>query len=104
MGWEQRGQRRYYYRARRVGSRVIKEYVGPEGSSEAKNAAEEDAETRSTKATLRMAKQERQQVFETAQAQVAALGQMANDIISGALLASGFHQHCRGPWRRRRKQ
>ena len=102
MGWERRGQRRYYYRARRDGDRVIKEYVGPEDSLKAKNAAKEDTETRATKATIRSVEQERRQVFEATQAQVAALGQMAGDIINGALLAAGFHQHCRGTWRRKR--
>jgi hypothetical protein len=28
MGWEQRGNREYYYQAERVGGRVVKRYVG----------------------------------------------------------------------------
>ena len=28
MGWEYRGGNRYFYNARRVGRRVVKEYVG----------------------------------------------------------------------------
>ena len=89
MSWERRGSRRYYYRARRDGNRVVKEYIGPEGSPEATNAANEDAETRTTWATLREAKQEQRQAFEVTQAQVIAMSQMASDMISGALLVSG---------------
>ena len=104
MAWERRGRKRYYYRARRDGDRVIKEYCGVEGSLKAEYAAKEDAETRTSKADLRRAEQERRQAFEAAHVQVAAMGQMANDIISGVLLAAGYHQHCRGPWRKRRKR
>ena len=102
MSWERRGQRLYYYRACRDGSRVIKEYVGPENSPEVKKVAKEDAEARANKADLRRAEQERRQQFEVAQAQVVAMGRIAGDIISNALLVSGFHQHCRGPWRKKR--
>jgi len=103
MSWEWRGQRRYYYRARRDGDRVIKEYMGPEGSVMAENAAEEDAKMRTTKAMLRRAEQERRQSFEVAQAQVTAMGRMVSDVVSDVLLAAGYYQHRRGPWRRRRK-
>ena len=40
MGWEQRGNNPYYYRARRINGRVVKEYVGTGASAEA--AAAED--------------------------------------------------------------
>ena len=104
MGWERRGKRHYYYRARRDGNRVIKEYVGVEGSLKAENAAKEDTEMRAAKADLRGTEQKRRQAFEAVHAQVTALGRMASDTISSALLAAGYHQHCRGPWRKRRKR
>ena len=104
MSWERRGKRRYYYRAHRDGNRIVKEYCGVEGSFEAENAAKEDIEARATKTALRKVEQERRQSFEVAQAQVTAMGQMVNDLVSGVLLAAGYHQHCRGPWRRKRKR
>lgn len=46
MAWEERGGHRYYYQSRRVDGRVVKEYVGPEGSPLANLAALMDEEGR----------------------------------------------------------
>lgn len=45
MGWETRRNNRYYYRARKVGGRVVKEYVG--AGPVAETVAAQDARVRS---------------------------------------------------------
>lgn len=44
MAWEQRGNRRYYYRAKKIGGRVVKHYLG--AGIAAHNAAAKDKAAR----------------------------------------------------------
>ena len=57
MAWEQRGRnpgRRYYYRGRRVGDRVVKTYLGKGEAAE--HAAKLDADARAPRIEVRRAK------------------------------------------------
>ena len=56
MNWEQRGNRRYYYRKRRHGDRVISEYVGAGELAEA--AANLDALERELRQAERQIREE----------------------------------------------
>lgn len=100
VGWEVRAGRAYYYRGRRVGGRVAKEYLG--AGLLADLAAEVDALARDTRAaeadTIRWAAAN----LDALDAAVAPLDAAADLVARAALLAAGYHQHHRGPWRKRR--
>jgi hypothetical protein len=90
----------YYYRTRRKGRRVVREYVGT--GEAARLASQLDA-------LLREQRRQRLQVLRNEKAELAALDaemremMKATDLVArAALRAAGFHQHKRGEWRRRR--
>lgn len=96
MAWE----RGYYYRARKVGGRVVREYVG--GGLTGELAAQTDANQRA----------EREERQATIQAEIAALAELESRVadccrqtdlvVRAALVAAGFRQHKRGEWRKKR--
>ena len=99
MAWEQRGQRQYYTRSRRVGGRVTRTYYGQ--GTEAHLAAALDAQKR----MQRKADAEEQQAVV---ASLIAIDSLAQDFHAGVailteavLLAAGYYRHDRGQWRRR---
>ncbi len=98
MGWE----RGYYYRVRKEGGRVVREYIGTGRLADL--AAQADS--------LERAKR-RQEAFElhrvkaelaTLEAVVSTMVETMNLVARAALLAAGFHQHKRGEWRKRRER
>jgi hypothetical protein len=96
MAWE----RGYYYRVRKEGGRVVREYVGRGRPAEL--AARLDALARQERergrAALRAAKAE----LDALDAPLNDLNDLAELLARAALLAAGFHQHKRGEWRKRR--
>jgi hypothetical protein len=98
MGWEQRGNHRHYYTARRVGGRVVKGYV-PDALAPlaAQLAAEQRAERDAEQAALAQARAEFDALADTA----APLDELANLAHRAAMLAAGYHKH-KGQWRKRR--
>jgi len=100
MPWEYRGQNGpYYTRSRRVGGRVVREYVGKGPLAE--HAAEQDRQVRLMRAAERQARSERLAKWDAMDEQIAALGHLIKAIMQAELQAQGFHQH-RGQWRRKR--
>lgn len=92
MGWERRNNRRYYYRAKWVNGRVVKEYVGRGRAAEA--AAAEDA-----------SRQEMKQVARDENKNIAEAGDLNRELtditsllVEAALLAAGMYLHDR-TWR-----
>jgi hypothetical protein len=101
VAWEERGNgRRYYYRSRRVGDRVVKEYFGTGISGEMAAAADEAKRQRNfmIAATRRAERQRIEDLDHT----LAELDIIAETLTKATLAAAGFHQHHRGEWRRRR--
>ena len=101
MTWERRDRGGWYYtRSRRVGGRVVREYVGT--GLGAVLAAELDAQERAERKAERealCAEQERWGDMDAAVAQVCE----ATDLMARtALVLAGYHQHHRGEWRKRR--
>jgi hypothetical protein len=92
MGWENRRNRKYYYRSRWVGGRVVKEYV--RGGDEIK-AAEADAKRAAALRSLR-------QKLAALEAAIAPLHEFADMVTEAAMIVAGYHRHDRGPWRKRR--
>lgn len=90
----------YYYRSRRRGRRVDRDYLGrgPEASLAAA-LVEERQRQRQAKRQQRV---EAQQVWEAASAPLEELLQEVDLLVRAVLLINGWHQHARGQWRRRR--
>jgi len=97
MAWERRKAGLYYYRSRRVGRRVVKEYVG--SGPGAVLVAELDVAERAEREAKRQAKAEE---LERLRAPAEPLGQLSDrleGVVIEALEAAGYHRH-RGEWRR----
>ena len=101
MGWEQRARGgRYYTRSRKVGGRVVREYVG--GGVVGELAAAEDTQVRWRRRAEEEAWRRHQAMVAAAEDPLADLCTMADALVHGTLLLAGYHQHHRGDWRRKR--
>lgn len=97
MAWERRRRGLYYYRSHRVGSRVVKEYVG--GGPEAALAADLDAAERAEREAERQAKAEELERLLAPAGPLGELSENLEELVTEALESAGYHQH-RGEWRR----
>jgi len=101
MVWEQRGNGiYYYYRSRKIGGRVVKEYVG--GGLAGSLAEREDEARRRQRDAERIALRLDRAAFDAAATAHDELSRAADAMMSAALLAAGYHRHDRGQWRKRR--
>jgi hypothetical protein len=94
MSWETRGNPTYYYRARKINGRVVKEYLGTGASAEAA-AAEDEAR--------RLARQIAS-AYEKEDALASAMDSfldLSDTLCKGSLVVSGYYRHHGGEWRRR---
>lgn len=100
MGWEYRGSNRYFYKARRVGRRVVKEYVGggrvAELSAQLHGYEKQIARLAATEYLLDRIGREADAAF------AVEFDALCGRAIGRWLTALGFHRHHRGAWRRRR--
>lgn len=96
MGWE----RGYYYRARKVNGRVVREYVGTGFVAEL--AAQMDASERREREIERAARRAERDELDALDAPLNELNTLADLVAKAALMAAGFHCHRRGEWRRKR--
>jgi hypothetical protein len=81
-----------------VAGKVVRQYVG--GGWLGQWAAVLDAHTRATREAERQEAREERDALKALEGQVDALGELADLLACGALLAAGFHQH-KGEWRKR---
>ncbi len=93
---------RYYTRSRRVGGRVVREYVG--SGPVAQLAARLDARERAEREAERRAHRAERDRLEAADVAVAELCDLSEALASGALLLAASTGHDRGEWRKRRGQ
>lgn len=100
MAWERRTRGGLYYtRSRRVGGRVVREYIGC--GEVARAIARLDALEREEREAER-AEREQERVETTAAMQaMAVLVDALEELVEAVLTANGYHQH-RGQWRSRR--
>lgn len=82
----------YYYRNKRIGARVVSEYVGGGYRGELMHQADEHK---------RQAWQAIKDSEAELDAQIAEVTALVNAVAGAALLVSGYHQHKR-QWRKRR--
>src|SRR4051812_46581487 len=99
MGWERRGERRYYTRSRKVNGRVIREYVG--GGLTGLLAEREDEERRQRRAEAKAQLHLEHVTLAAAMAPHQALSRITDGVLAAALVAAGYHRHDR-TWRKRR--
>lgn len=101
MAWEtrQRGGR-YYTRSRRVGGRVVREYLGAGPFAEA--LARGDAEARARRHERRAAERAAHEEDAALVALVDQLSMGTDALMAATLVLAGYHRHHRGEWRRRR--
>src|SRR4051812_8470226 len=101
MSWS---QNRYYSRSRKVNGRVYREYVGCgiAGQMAAQFDALERERLAAERAAKRKAWEDERAELEALDAQLQALGDLADLVARAALVAAGFQQHKRGEWRKKR--
>jgi hypothetical protein len=100
MGWENRERGGpYYTRSRRVGGRVVREYVGAglvgRLSAEADRIKRERAEAEKARHRRELER------LEVLAAPVLEVSEAAEILARAHLIAAGFHRH-KGEWRRER--
>ncbi len=98
MPWDKRG---YYYRKKRIGSRVVSEYIGRGFMADLD--AQADAQAQQERAHDRALMQAQRLEADTVEAGIAAADELIKAAMSQALEAAGYHQHARGQWRKRRE-
>jgi hypothetical protein len=99
MGWD---KGRYYTRSKKVGGRVVREYVGT--GETAALIARLDAIERQERRERKDLSREEKAGLDALDADLAALADATDLAARAALLAAGYHRHKRGEWRRRRAQ
>lgn len=105
MAWEargSRGNRRYYYTARRVGARVVKRYHGHGVLAEL--AQRLDAEARARRSAESADFAVMQERLAHPRALMDDLDHHVSRLVEATFLAAGYHRHNYGPWRRRRRR
>ena len=100
MAWEERGNGSYYYRKRRIGGRVVSEYVGQ--GEVASLVAQLDAIERTQQQAHRASAAAEGAQQDADDQQAAAVATVIATLTRGVLVANGFYQHKR-QWRRRRE-
>ena len=102
MAWERRERgERYYTRSRKVGGRVVREYVG--GGLVGELAARTDAEVWERREAEAVEGSAEVQRLEGLVAPVVELCDVAEILAQAHLIAAGCHRH-KGEWRRRRER
>jgi len=99
MGWETRGNSRYYYRKARAAGRVVSEYVGAGDVAEAVAVFDEMLQDE-----RRRAEAEWRAIVAADRERAAALAEvdeLVKAAVAAALIVNGYHQH-RRQWRRAR--
>jgi hypothetical protein len=101
MAWERRKPGHYFYRSRRVGGRVVKDYFGR--GPIAQLAADLAEEGRARRAEDAAALRTEQACLEALDRPPAALYRACALLATAALTAGGYRRYNYGPWRRRRE-
>jgi hypothetical protein len=99
MGWEQRGNNKYYYKKEREGSRVKSVYVGR--GEIAHMVAQIQSSSGLIEKYARKMKSPEQLKWENAEAALEKASELIQLTTQAALLTTGFHTHKR-QWRRMR--
>jgi len=99
MAWEKRGGHLYYYKKKRLGNRVVSQYVGR--GSVARFAAAFDSLTRSKRKRIRHHEIKLLNESKETDKHYFSLIDISSNIIDAILLIQGLHKH-KGEWRGKR--
>lgn len=99
MGWEQRGNQRYYYRKIRRGRQVVSSYVGAGEVAQLIYLMDRSdrKQVRIEQTVWKKIKEENLNLDK----EIGTLNQTINTLVTATLLTSGHHQH-KGQWRKSR--
>ena len=101
MPWKFRKGRPYFYLSKRVGGRVVSQYVGPCEAGEMAEAALRETLLR-RKADARRHERDRS-VIVSAEVALEEVDEAIALLARASLLAAGYHCHHRGEWRKWRE-
>ena len=99
MGWEKRGNGLYYYRKKRVGQRVMSEYMGT--GSLADLYSDMDTLARIERGLTRIEWTKQRMEARNLEAELEHLNEIVSSLVCATLLVSGYHSH-KGQWRKTR--
>jgi len=91
-----RNGRLFYYRSRRAGDRVVKEYIG--GGEKGRQAAEADQAARDARGRVKQKAKERNRPLIELASELDVFGQIIDHVVSCQLLCAGWRKHHR-EWR-----
>ena len=97
--WDERGNKRYFYRHVRIGGRPRRQYAGAGPAAEL--LAAEDAQRRAERRACAEARRQEQARCRAVDGLVLQLFELAGLIADAALVTRGYHKHG-GEWRRLR--
>lgn len=100
MSWEGRRKGKYYYRARRINGRVVKEYIG--SGAEAEEAAKRDEEAREAARKRDEAFLEFKKENDKLEVMFQVVEICIKVLMEQTMTAAGYHRVNRGPWRKKR--
>jgi hypothetical protein len=101
MPWRQRGQNRAFYQSLRINGRVVHRYLG--SGPEAARVAAVIEERRQQRAAARAVLLAEQQTHGQVENPLEAFCSLTDLLVRATLLLAGYHQHCRGAWRKTRR-
>jgi hypothetical protein len=102
VSWEKRARGGLYYtRSRRVGGRVVREYVGT--GEVAEFLASLDARDRAQRQSRTAAWRTQREQLGRTEAALGELCELGEAVARANLLLAGYRRHHRGEWRRRRR-
>ena len=97
MAWEKRGNKRYYYRKKRIGKRVVSEYFGDGATAEL--IALLDEEDRLEREYERQQFRREKETQLELDREIDALGDMVRAMTRASLVANGYYTHKGHSWR-----
>jgi hypothetical protein len=99
MAWETReGRWHYYARSRKVGGRVIREYLG--GGHKGELAAAQDVRRRADQRAQDEALRADQARWQSVEGLLEEIEDLTRVLTHAVLYTAGYHQHAGGHWRR----
>jgi len=103
MAWESRnGRGAYYTRSRRCEGKVIREYIGSDET--AKVIAKIDHIERQVQKEELVAQREVRAELDEIDNHAEQLGEVVDVLMRAIIIASGYHQHKGGEWRKYRER
>ena len=99
MGWEKRGNNKYYYRKKRVGNKVFSEYIGAGPAAE--KIAQEDKLERQNRKDEHQTWRRRKVEINALDDELDSITSYTHMLINAHLLLVGYHSH-KGQWRKKR--